>query len=84
MTKYNVTMDNGYKWNLLGDFTQASCPLGADFWGDGAVQGTPYQVADARHIPWDGAKLVYDHFRQSDEDEEVVLIEAAPQTERQK
>lgn len=75
-TTYTVTMTSGYTWQMLGDFTQSASPLRADFHQEkGSIQNTPYQVADARHIPFAGAELLYDYWRESDDDDTVSTIE---------
>ena len=77
MTTYRVTMNSGYEWFLHGDFEQAAASLRACFddpednynW-----QCTPYQVAAASHNEDDAAKLVYDYWRDADDDDAVDVV----------
>ena len=80
MTTYKVTMKSGYEWYMFGDFSQASSSLTACFQDpkcDYDWQGSPYQVADARHIPGNAAELLWDHWSEWDDgDDAVASVEA--------
>jgi hypothetical protein len=74
MTIHKIKMSSGNEWFLSGDFTQASSSLRACFYDPKEIhnwQGTPHQVADAHHNPAKAAGLVYDYFRDRDDDDKV-------------
>lgn len=73
---YEIRVDGDVRMTFSADFAQASSPLLLE----GA--GTPFQVADAKHRPYEAARLLIDWSNQQggsnvadDEDYEVEVVE---------
>ena len=66
---YRVTLTDGQQFLMRGDFVQAASRLEANFHSDpDSWQGSPFQVADARHSQEMAAELLAKHFAEGEDD----------------
>jgi hypothetical protein len=71
MTVYRVTLADGQRFVMSGNFAQAAAPITVNFHDprdENDWQVTPYQTADARHSPDRAAELLAEHFSTGDDD----------------